>query len=404
MNQEWLSGFQQTKMKIQLEANIQFYQLRDSKARLRCHQGGTRSGKTYAICQYLVQLMLKTKHPLVISIIRKTLPALKGSVQRDFLEIAEVVGMLDDGAVLNKVEGQFTYKNHLVEFLSVDDSQKIRGRKRNIAFLNEANELSQEDFRQINMRCTDFIILDFNPSDPVHWIYDDIIPRDDCDTWITTYKDNKFLPKDLVYEIERMKERDPDYWRVFGQGQKAVFSARQIFNNWSFIPLKDFPEFDKASEGVVGLDFGYTNDPTSANYIARKGDKIFINEIIYQTGLTNSDIVNQIKAKGYQDTLIYYDAAEPKSGEEMKRLGMLVKPAIKGTGSINAGISLLKEYDIVVSLESKNIIKEYHNYYWDQTKDGTIINKPIDRFNHAMDAIRYGVYSQYSKRSNFFVI
>ena len=88
----------------------------------------------------------------------------------------------------------------------------------------------------------------------------------------------------------------------------------------------------------------------------------------------------------------------------MKRLGMLVKPAIKGTGSINAGISLLKEYDIVVSLESKNIIKEYHNYYWDQTKDGTIINKPIDRFNHAMDAIRYGVYSQYSKRSNFFVI
>lgn len=384
--------------------NVQFHQLLKSNARLRCHQGGTRSGKTYAVCQYLIYLLTTSKDPLVISIIRKTLPALKGSVQRDFLEIAEAVGMFDDGAIFNKVEGQFIYNGHLIEMLSVDDSQKIRGRKRNIAFLNEANELNIEDFRQINMRTTDFVILDFNPSDPIHWIYDEIIPRDDCDTWITTYKDNKFLSQDLVYEIERMRERDPDYWRVFGEGQKAVFSARQIFSNWTFKPLADFPNFDRDTEGVVGLDYGYTNDPTSACYIVRKSDTIFIHELIYKTGLTNSDIVDELRRLGYDQTLIYYDAAEPKSGEEMKRLGMYVKPAIKGTGSINAGISLLKEFDIVVSQESKNIIKEYHNYYWEQLKDGTIINKPVDRFNHAMDAIRYGVYSQYSKRSDFFVI
>ena len=384
--------------------NVQFHQLRESNARLRVHQGGTRSGKTYAVCQYLIYLLTESEEPLVISIVRKTLPALKGSVQRDFLEIAEAVGMFDDGAVLNKVEGHFTYGPHLVEFMSVDNPMKIRGRKRNIAFLNEANELDIEDFRQINMRCTDYMILDFNPSDPVHWIYDDIIPRDDCDTWITTYKDNKFLQKDLVFEIERMRERDPDYWRVFGEGQKAVFSARQIFNNWNFKPLADFPEFDRDTEGVVGLDFGYTNDPTSANYIVRKGDTIYIHELIYKTGLTNSDIVDELKRLGYANTLTFYDAAEPKSGEEMKRLGMYVKPAVKGTGSINAGISLLKEFDIVVSQESKNIIKEYHNYYWEQIKDGTIINKPVDRYNHAMDAIRYGVYSQYSKRNDFFVI
>lgn len=384
--------------------NRQFYDLKNSTARLRTHQGGTRSGKTYAICQYLIWLLTETKEPLVISIIRKTLPALKGSVQRDFLEIAESVGMYENGANLNKVEGHFTYANHLVEFLSVDDSQKIRGRKRNIAFLNEANELTMEDFRQINMRCTDYIILDFNPSDPVHWIYDEIIPREDCDTWITTYKDNKFLPEDLVFEIERMKDRDPDYWRVFGEGQQAVFSARQIFNNWSFIPHSEFPEFDRDSEGVVGLDFGYTNDPTSANYIVRKGDTIYIHELIYKTGLTNSDIVDELTRLGYDQTLTFYDAAEPKSGEEMKRLGMFVKPAVKGSGSINAGISLLKEFNIVVSQESKNILKEYNNYYWQELKDGTIINKPMDRFNHAMDAIRYGVYSQYAKRADFFVI
>ncbi|BAQ92624.1 phage terminase, large subunit, PBSX family (TIGR01547) [uncultured Mediterranean phage uvMED] len=386
------------------KVNRQFYDLKSSTARLRVHQGGTRSGKTYAVCQYLIWLLTESKEPLVISIIRKTLPALKGSVQRDFLEIAEAVGMYDNGANLNKVEGHFTYSNHLVEFLSVDTPQKIRGRKRNIAFLNEANELDMEDFRQINMRCTDFMILDFNPSDPVHWIYDEIIPRNDCDTWITTYKDNKFLPDDLVYEIERMRERDPDYWRVFGEGQKAVFSARQIFTNWTFISNREFPEFDRDSEGVIGLDFGYTNDPTSANYIVRKGDNIYIHELIYKTGLTNSDIVDELKHLGYDQTLIFYDAAEPKSGEEMKRLGMFVKPAVKGTGSINAGISLLKEFNIIVSQESKNIIKEYNNYYWQEIKDGTIINKPVDRFNHAMDAIRYGVYSQYAKRADFFVI
>jgi len=170
------------------------------------------------------------------------------------------------------------------------------------------------------------------------------------------------------------------------------------------MPFSDFPEFDRDVEAVIGLDFGYTNDPSSANLIFRKKDKIYIHELIYKTGLTNSDIVDELKQLGYDQSIIFYDAAEPKSGEEMKRLGMYVKPAVKGTGSINAGISLLKEFEIVVSQESKNIIKEYNNYYWQELKDGTIINKPMDRFNHAMDSIRYGVYSQYGKRNDFFVI
>ena len=254
------------------------------------------------------------------------------------------------------------------------------------------------------MRCTIFLILDFNPSDPVHWIYDEIIPRDDCDTWITTYKDNKFLSKDLVFEIERMKERDPDYWRVYGEGQKAVYSARQIFNNWNFLPYDEFPEFDPAAEAVIGLDFGFSNDESAATLIFKKNDKLFIHELLYKKGMTNSDLVEYFKKLGYEDVLFYADAAEPKSIEQIKRDGLLIKPAIKGQGSINAGISLLKEFDIYVSKESKNIIKEYNNYYWEELKDGTIVNKPKDKFNHAMDSIRYGVYSQYGKKQNFFVI
>lgn len=388
---------------IEQRCNRQFYDLIESNKRFRVHQGGTRSGKTFAICQYLTYLLTTQEEPIIISIVRKTLPALKGSVLRDFILILQQTGLYYEGTH-NKAENTFTYGDHIVEFLSVDEPQKIRGRKRNIAFLNEANELNIEDFRQINMRTTDFIIMDFNPSDPVHWIYDEIIPRDDCDTWITTYKDNKFLSEDLVFEIERMRERDPDYWRVYGEGQKAVYSARQIFNNWNFIPYNEFPEFDSAAEAVIGLDFGFSNDPSAACLIHRKNDKLYIHELLYKTGMTNADLADYFKKLGYEQTMIYADSAESKSVEEIKRQGLFIKPAIKGQGSINAGISLLKEYDIYVSKESKNIIKEYNNYYWEELKDGTIINKPKDKFNHAMDSIRYGVYSQYGKRQNFFVI
>ena len=386
--------------KVEQLCNRQFYDLLNSDKRFRVHQGGTRSGKTYAVCQYLAYLLISSETPLTISIIRKTLPALKGSVYRDFINILEQTGVYYLG-VHNKAENTFRYNDHLVEFLSVDEPQKIRGRKRNVAFLNEANELTIEDFRQINMRTTDYVILDFNPSDPIHWIYDDIISRDDCDTWITTYRDNKFLSKELVFEIERMRERDPDYWRVYGEGQKAVFSARQIFNNWQFIPYSEFPEFD---ETVLGIDFGYSNDELAIVEVAKVNDKLYVHELCYSKGMTNQDIANFLKDKGLDDVLGFADSAEPKSIEELRRLGCMIKPAVKGQGSINAGISLIKEFDIIVSKESANLAKEYSAYYWTELKEGTIINKPIDRNNHLMDALRYAVYSQYSKRNDFFVI
>lgn len=385
---------------VEQHCNRQFYDVKNSKARFRIHQGGTRSGKTYAICQYLAYLLVTEKEPLTISIIRKTLPALKGSVQRDFLSILEQIGVYWLGEH-NKSENTFKYNGHLVEFLSVDEPQKIRGRKRDIAYLNEGNELLLEDFRQINMRCTQFLIIDFNPSDPVHWIYDDLIPREDCETWITTYKDNKFLSPELVYEIERMRERDPDYWRVYGDGKRAVFSKRQIFNGWQFMDVNRFPEFNDV---ILGLDYGYSNDPTAIVEIYREGDKLYMHEICYATGMTNQDIVNLIKEKGHERTLIVAESAEPKSNDYLKKSGLWVKPAIKGIGSVNAGISLMKEFDVVASEQSKNLKSEYLSYYWQELKDGTIINKPLDRMNHLMDAARYAIYSEHKKGAEFFVI
>jgi phage terminase large subunit len=319
---------------------------------------------------------------------------------RDIISILEQTGIYWQGEH-NKSSNEFTFNGHMIEFLSVDEPQKIRGRKRNIAFLNEANELTLEDFRQINMRTTDFVIMDFNPSDPVHWIYEEIISREDCDTWITTYKDNKFLQADIIKEIERMRERDPDYWRVYGEGQQAVFSKRQIFNNWTFIPRSEFPPL---KEIALGIDFGFTTDPTAIVEVSKVNDKIYLNEVLYKREMTNQDIAQFLKDNNYQETLCFPDSAEPKSVEELRRQGIWAKEAIKGAGSVNAGISLLKEFDIYVSLESKNILKEYRGYTWTELKDGTIINKPVDKNNHAMDAIRYGVYSQYSKRTEFFVI
>lgn len=380
--------------------NIQFYQTLNSKKRIKVHQGGTRSGKTYAIVQYLIYKITTAKEPLTISVVRKTLPALRRSVMRDFINIADKLGIYYLGEH-NKSENIFKYNGHTVEFLSADEPQKIRGAKRDICFINEGNELHFEDFRQLSMRTTTEMIIDFNPSDPVHWIYDEIIDRDDCDLFITTYKDNKFLPSELVKEIERIRERDPDYWLVYGEGQRAVFSDRQIFKNWKYIPLTEFPEFDQTS---IGIDFGFSNDPCSIVEIAKVSDKIYINELCYKKGMTNRDIAEFLKSIGKNNVLAYCDSAEPKSIEELRQMDVWAKAATKGSGSINAGISLLKEFDIIVSNESTNVKREQQTYFWEQLKDETIINKPIDKNNHAMDAIRYAVYSQYRNRVDFFVI
>ena len=221
------------RQRIEQFCNKQFYEANKSKARLKIFQGGSRSGKTYSLMQYCLYLLTITEEPLTISVIRKTLPALKRSVLRDFLKISKDIGMYWDG-IFNKAENTFTYNGHTLEFFSADDSQKIRGSARDIAWLNEGNELLLEEYRQIAMRTRSNIMIDLNPSDPIHWIYD-LCERDDAELFTSTYKDNKFLNQDIISEIERMKDRDKDLWNVFGLGQKAVFIKRHIFNNCHFI-------------------------------------------------------------------------------------------------------------------------------------------------------------------------
>lgn len=386
-----------------VECNTQFYQTVNSDKRIIVHQGGSRSGKTYAICQYLIYLLTTRKKKLIITIARKTLPALKGSVFRDFMEIAEKVG-ISYFAEINKADLTFKYKNHLVEFISLDNEMKVRGRKRTHCFLNEANEFYLEDFNQLSLRTTEKMILDFNPSDVLHWIYSDICTRDDCDTFITTFEDNAFLDPEIKKEILRMKEKDADRWRVYGLGERATFKEGQIFDNWQWIDYKEF--LDKEHCDVAyGCDFGFSNDPTTIVEVRRKNDRLFVHELLFRKGLTNQDIFEEIKKLGLEEEIIICDSAEPKSIEELRRLGAYCKPSQKGKGSVLNGIQVIKEYNVFASKQSKNLLQEYQYYIWDSNRDGKSINKiKQNGMDHLMDALRYAVTTGLSRARDFVIV
>lgn len=382
--------------------NKQFYQIANSNKRIIVLQGGARSGKTYACCQYIVNRMLSATKPITITIVRNTLPSLKRSVQRDLISILDKLGIYDQG-VHNKSENTFTFNSCIIQMISADEPMKLRGAKHDIAFINEANECDYETFRQIAMRTNEKIIIDFNPSDAVSWIYTELIDSNDSDVdfYISTWRDNKFLPDSVIKEIEKLKDRDVDYYNVFGLGQRAVFSNRQIYTNWKYIDYSEFPDIDY----VLGLDWGYSADSTGIVKVGRHKDNLYIHEVLYRKGMTNTDISNYIKEKGLDNLLIICDSAEPKSIEELRRNGLLAKPTIKGAGSVSAGISKVKEFKVFVSKESANIYKEQHGYLWQELKDGTIINKPIDQAaEHLLDAIRYAVYTKYRYKDNFFIV
>lgn len=390
----------ETVRKKSIECNIQFYQTLNSDKRIIVHQGGSRSGKTYALTQYILYLLTTRKKKLTITIARKTLPALRGSVFRDFLEIADNVGILQKG-ILNKAEFTFKYKNHLVEFISLDNEMKVRGRKRDICWLNEANEFYIEDFNQLSLRTSEKMLLDFNPSDVIHWIYSDVCTRNDCDTYITTYENNAFIDIEIKKEIERLKEKDEQRWRVYGLGKRATFKEGQIFDNWKWIDYKDFPDVE---EKAYGLDFGYSNDPSALVEVRRKNDRLYVHELIFKRGMTNQDLYNEIKKLNIQDELIIADSAEPKSIDELKRMGLYIKPSIKGKGSVLAGIQILKGYEVFASKESKNLLQEYQYYIWEENRDGIKLNKiKQNGQDHLMDAFRYAVMTGMS-RSDFVII
>jgi phage terminase large subunit len=375
-----------------LRSNIVFEHLSKSDKRITIQQGGTRSGKTYNILIWIIFEYCSKNKGKTITICRKTYPSLRATAMRDFFEILQKNKLYND-LNHNKSNSEYYHKGNLIEFISLDQPQKVRGRKRNLLYINEANELFFEDWQQLILRTTEKAILDYNPSDEFHFIYDKIKTRDDADFYITTYKDNPFLEVESIKEIERLKEIDLNYWNVYGLGQTGSSQAL-IFkiNIENEIP-------NDAKLLAFGLDFGFTNSPTSLVAVYLKGDDLYFEELLYQTNLTNLDISNKFSELGFdRRTEIFADDSEPKSIEELYRLGWNVKRANKK--EVNIGIDMMKRYKLNVKSSSINMIKEFRNYKWVEDKNGNVLNTPVKMFDHTIDAIRYALFNKLS-RPNF---
>lgn len=312
---------------------------------------------------------------------------------RDFLNILKQYRIYRE-ELHNKSNSEYKLFNNLVEFISLDQPQKVRGRKRDILFINEANELYFEDWQQLIFRTNGRIILDYNPSDEYHWIYDKVIPREDSDFYRTTYLDNPFLEQTIKQEIEMLKETDEQYWQIYGLGLKGTSKAT-IFKYYECNLIPEDAKFI-----AYGADAGYSNDPSTLVSVYQKDHNLYIKEHLYQTMMTTHDIHNKFKEIGITKQQIYLDSAEPRLIDELRRMGWNVRPSLKGKDSINAGIDLLKRYKLNITSSSNNAIQEFRNYKWKEDKTGKLTNIPEDKNNHIIDAIRYATYSILS-RPNF---
>lgn len=375
---------------MQIDSNVVLEHLLESDKKIIIEQGGTRSGKTYNILIWIIFYYCATNVGKIITICRKTYPALRTSAMRDFINILREKDIYNEEHH-NKSASEYRLKGNLVEFISLDQPQKVRGRKRDLLFINECNELFFEDWQQLIFRTKEKIVLDYNPSDEYHWIYDKVIPRDDAAFFQTTYKDNHFLEKTIVDEIERLRDTDEQYWQIYGLGKRGV-SRTTIFR---FLEVEKIPESAKFLSW--GVDYGFTNDPTTLVGVWIDGFNIYTKEYLYRTMMTTVDIHNHLKSLNIQREMIFADSAEPRLNEELRRMGWNIKPSLKGRDSVNAGIDLLKRYKIHITADSKNMIQEFRNYKWKEDKNKRVLNQPEDKSNHTTDALRYATYSLLSK-------
>jgi phage terminase large subunit len=340
------------------------------------NEGGSRSSKTYSLCQLMIIYCLQNNNK-VVSVIRKTFPALRATVLRDFIEILKDIGLYKQ-EMHNKSEHIYTFANgSMVEFFSVDDEQKIRGRKRDIAWCNEANELYFDDFTQLNMRTEDKLIFDYNPSDSASWLYE--LPAEESIKIKSTYKDNPFLPDSIKAQIEDLARTDEALYQIYALGEKAI-SKSNIYSQWTFIAHRP----SKFVKYVYGLDFGY-NHPSALMRVYYCDNDIYIEPVIYESYLTTTMLIEKLATLNIEQTVtILADYSRPEIIQEMNIAGYDVQNANK---VVKKGIDNLKTFGVFCQ-DDKAIRREYENYKWKKIGD-FITDEPVKLFDDAMDAIRY---------------
>lgn len=362
-------------------------ELEDDNIRFIVNQGGSRSSKTYSLCQLFIWYALNIPNK-TISIVRKSFPALRGSVMKDFFEIMKDLNLYEEERH-SKSSNIYLFPNGTeVEFFSLDDAQKVRGRKRDVLWCNEANELSFEEYNQLNMRTTDKLFFDFNPSDTEHWLYD-IIERDNSKMIHSTYKDNIFLNKNQVTEIEELIKIDKDYYNIYALGLPSK-STHTIYNH----QIKYIEELPRYDETIYGLDFGYKH-PTALIECNFREDIVYCKEVIYETHLTSEDLIIKMKElKISKSTKIICDYARPEIIEDLRREGYNCLNAIK---NVKEGIDAVKSYKVFYHHESTGLANEFRNYKW-QSKGERLLDEPVKLFDDALDALRYAIL--FHKKNN----
>lgn len=348
-------------------------------------QGGARSGKTMSTIQILFLLALHSEKPLIISIVSESMPHLKRGALRDFKTMIKEEGVYSD-SMYNKTDHIFTIGKSIIEFFSADTSDKVRGPGRDYLFCNEVNNIGKETFTDLVVRTNEQIIVDFNPVSEFY-IHTDYLtrPSSEYEFFVSTYKDNEYLNPNLRKEIESRREIDPNWWKVYGLGQIGSLEG-MVFSNWR--TCDSMPETDKRS---LGMDFGFSVDPSTLIDIRIQNGELWLNEIMWQSAMTNPEIAKFVKDEELLSRSIIGDSSEPKSIEELSRMGLKIKGAAKGADSIRHGINWMKSFPVInITKRSVNLIKEFRNYKWKMDSNGNPTNVPIDIFNHGIDAVRYG--------------
>lgn len=348
------------------------------------NQGGTSSGKTYTLMQVLIYFAL-VDNGCVITIAGQDLPNLKVGAMRDAKTIINNNDWLRNYFKFNESSSFFQGLNgSIIEFKSYQNEQDAKNGKRDYLFLNEANGVSFAIFWQLSIRTRKKVYIDYNPSERF-WAHNELIGREGVKLIISDHRGNPFLTEEEHERIENIE--DEELHKVYARGLTGKLSG-VIFPNFAIVD--ELPNSDEWKLYGFGLDFGFTNDPTALVKVVLAHGELYVDLLIYETGLTNPKIAEKAKAEGVtRKTQIVADSAEPKSIAELNNLGLWVVPTLKGKDSILLGIDILQRYKINVTRRSTALIEELQSYKWEENKDGKKTNKPIDDFNHAIDALRY---------------
>lgn len=351
-------------------------------------QGGTSAGKTFGILPILINTAASEPN-IDISVVAESIPHLKRGAIKDFKNILQSTQRWHP-ELWNASDFKYSLPNgSTIEFFSTDSDAKLRGARRDYLYMNEANNQTLNAYNELAARTKKGIYLDWNPTNEF-WFHEELINDNDVDFLILTYLDNEACPEAAINFINKAKAKASTsaYWdnwyKVYGLGmigslQGTVFE----FNQVDKIPTE--AEFIS-----YGIDWGFTNDPTALISCYRYNGELYIKELLYSTGLTNSDILKRLSDLQINKRLpIIADSAEPKSIEDLRRGGYNIQPAQKGKDSVNFSIDVLKGFKINVTKDSINLIKELRGYSWEKDREGKETGSPIDFNNHAVDSLRY---------------